>query len=43
MNPREQFETYIDVFSRIGWVGVVIGLVLLLCSPLLKKGMAGVH
>ena len=43
VNPREQFESYITVFTNIGLMGVVIGLVLLLCSPLLKKGMAGIH
>jgi proton-dependent oligopeptide transporter, POT family len=35
--------TYGSIFGTIGWVGVGVGVFLLLISPVLKKGMAGVH
>ncbi|WP_420471270.1 peptide MFS transporter [Brevundimonas sp. FT23042] len=35
--------TYGSIFGTIGWVGVGVGVFLLVISPLLKKGMAGVH
>ncbi len=34
-----QLATYARVFSAIGWVGVGIGVVVLVLSPLLKRGM----
>jgi POT family proton-dependent oligopeptide transporter len=43
IDPRAQLDTYIDVFQQIGLVGVGIGVVLLVLSPFLKKGMAGVN
>ncbi|QQE11639.1 peptide MFS transporter [Planctomycetota bacterium] len=43
VNPQEQFDTYISVFTNIGLVGVAIGLVLLVCSPILRRMMAGIH
>lgn len=42
-NPALALETYGSIFGTIGWVGVGTGVVLLVISPLLKKGMAGVH
>ncbi|MDQ8028164.1 MAG: oligopeptide:H+ symporter [Brevundimonas sp.] len=36
-------STYGSIFGTIGWVGVGVGVFLLLISPLLKKGMAGIH
>lgn len=42
-NPKLALETYGSIFGTIGWTGVGVGVVLLLLSPLLKKGMAGVH
>ena len=39
----EALSTYGSIFGTIGWVGVGVGVFLLLISPLLKKGMAGVH
>jgi len=36
-------ETYGSIFGTIGMVGVGVGVLLLIISPLLKKGMAGVH
>lgn len=40
VDPSAQLQTYADVFTQIGWAGVIVGAVLLLVSPLLKKGMA---
>ncbi len=34
---------YSDYFLKLFWVGVIIGVALLIISPLLKKGMHGVH
>ncbi|HYG29112.1 MAG TPA: peptide MFS transporter [Allosphingosinicella sp.] len=38
-DPRAQLATYSDVFGTIGWVGVGIGVLLMLISPFLKRGM----
>jgi POT family proton-dependent oligopeptide transporter len=38
-DPQAQLATYADVFSTIGWVGVGIGVVLMILSPWLKRGM----
>lgn len=40
VDPAAQLATYRQVFSSIGWAGVVVGAVLLLLSPFLKRGMA---
>ena len=42
-DPQLALNTYGSIFGTIGWVGVGVGVFLLLISPLLKKGMAGVH
>lgn len=42
-NPALALQTYGSIFGTIGWTGVGVGLFLLVLSPLLKKGMAGVH
>ena len=42
-NPQLALDTYSSIFSTIGWVGVGVGAILLVISPILKKGMAGVH
>jgi POT family proton-dependent oligopeptide transporter len=42
-NPALALETYGSIFGTIGWVGVGVGVVLLVISPVLKKGMAGIH
>jgi len=42
-SPELALQTYGSIFGTIGWTGVVVGVVLLVLSPLLKKGMAGVH
>lgn len=39
VDPQAQLATYADVFSTIGWVGVGIGVLLMLLSPWLKRGM----
>lgn len=41
-NARLSLETYIGVFTTIGWVSVAIGVVLLALSPFLKRWMHGV-
>ena len=42
-NPQLALDTYGSIFATIGWVGVGTGAVLLVLSPILKKGMAGIH
>jgi proton-dependent oligopeptide transporter, POT family len=42
-NPALALETYGSIFGTIGWVGVGVGVVLLVISPVLKKGMGGIH
>ncbi|WP_332655137.1 peptide MFS transporter [Brevundimonas sp.] len=42
-NPQLALETYGSIFGTIGWTGVGVGVLLLVLSPLLKKGMAGIH
>ena len=41
-NPRISLETYVAVFSHIGWAAMAIGLVLLALSRPLKRLMHGV-
>jgi len=35
--------SYTDLFSKLLWIGLGVGLVMLIISPLLKKGMHGVN
>lgn len=42
-NPQLALATYGSVYGTIGWVAVGVGVFLLAISPILKKGMAGVH
>jgi POT family proton-dependent oligopeptide transporter len=42
-DPSLALTTYGSIFGTIGWTGVGVGIFLLLISPILKKGMAGVH
>ncbi len=42
-DPALALQTFSSIFSTIGWVGVGVGVFLLLLSPILKKGMAGVR
>lgn len=39
VDPQAQLETYAGVFTTIGWIAVAIGVLLMLLSPWLKKGM----
>jgi POT family proton-dependent oligopeptide transporter len=39
VDPQAQLATYSDVFSTIGWVGVGIGVLVIILSPWLKRGM----
>jgi len=41
-NLKVSLDTYAGVFSKIGMVAVVIGVILLILSPLLRKWMHGV-
>jgi proton-dependent oligopeptide transporter, POT family len=41
-NPKLALETYVDVFQRIGWWSVGIGVLLFVGSPLMKRMMHGV-
>ena len=34
---------YMDVYSSVGWMAIACGVVVFLISPVLKKGMHGVH
>jgi POT family proton-dependent oligopeptide transporter len=43
VDPAVQLETYQGVFNQIGWAAVIVGGVLFLLSPVLKKMMAGVR
>ena len=38
-----QLQTYISVFYQIGWIGLAIGGVVAVLSPIFRKGMAGIH
>ncbi len=42
-NLRVSLDTYVGVFSLIGWWAVGIGVFLLALSPLLRRWMHGVH
>ncbi len=42
-DPALALQTFSSIFSTIGWVGVGVGVFLLLLSPILTKGMAGVR
>lgn len=43
LDPAKALVTYIDVFQSIGIVAVVVGLVLLVFAPLLKRMMHGIN
>ncbi|TKD51953.1 peptide MFS transporter [Sphingomonas baiyangensis] len=40
VDPGAALSNYASVFTQIGWAGVIVGGVLLLLSPLLKRWMA---
>lgn len=41
--PAEALAGYVEVFQSIGLLGVATGVLLLLLTPLLRKGMHGIH
>ncbi len=43
VNPAAQLQAYISVFSALGILGVAVGVILLLLSPILKKWMGDVN
>lgn len=43
LNPAESLAVYVTVFEKLAVVAVVIGVLLLLISPLLHRRMHGVH
>ena len=43
VDPALQLQTYATVFNQIGWASVIVGGILLLGSPILKRMMAGVR
>lgn len=42
-DPAQALANYSSIFGTIGWTGVVVGVILLVFSPILKKGMAGIR
>lgn len=43
IDPQRQLDLYVSTFTLIGGVGVGAGFLVLLVSPLLKRGMQGVR
>ena len=43
LNPEVSLNTYLGVFQQIGIAGIVSGVVLLILSPFLKRGMHGIN
>jgi len=43
VDPSAQLQSYISVFTAVGILGVAVGVLLLLLSPILKKWMADVR
>lgn len=43
IDPEQSLAAYVDVFQSIGIVGVAVGGGLLVLSPLIRRGMHGVH
>lgn len=39
IDPKAQLDTYAGVFSTIGWVGVGVGVLVLILAPWLRRGM----
>lgn len=37
LDPQAALATYVDVFERIGWGGIAIGVVMAILSPLLQR------
>lgn len=43
LDKAAQLATYVDVFTSIGFLGVGCGVVVLFLSPVLRRGMRGIH
>ena len=43
LDKQAQLVAYVDVFTSIGILGIVVGIIVLLLSPVFRKGMHGVH
>ncbi|MGI9288904.1 MAG: peptide MFS transporter [Pseudomonadales bacterium] len=43
MAPAEATQKVLEVYSQVGWIAVGVAVFLLLISPLLRRGMHGVH
>jgi len=43
VDPSAQLQSYVSVFTAVGILGVAVGVVLLLLSPILKKWMGDVR
>ncbi len=43
MAPAEAAQRVLDVYSQVGWIAVGVSVFLLLLSPLLRRGMHGIH
>ncbi|MES2826312.1 MAG: peptide MFS transporter [Pseudomonadota bacterium] len=41
--PLEMLANYTSLFEYLMWIGIGFGIIILIISPLLKKGMHGVH
>ena len=42
VDSARQLQTYTEVFQSIGLIGIGVGVLVLVLSPVLTKGMAGV-
>ena len=38
-----QKSAFVDVYTNVGLIAVAVGILLAICSPLLKKGMHGIN
>lgn len=43
VNQAQATVRILDVYTNVGWFAIAVAIVLLLISPLLRKGMHGVH
>jgi POT family proton-dependent oligopeptide transporter len=38
-----QKSAFVDVYTNVGLIAVAVGILLAVCTPLLKKGMHGIN
>lgn len=43
IDPVAASQQVLAVYANVGWLAVGVAAILLLCSPLLKRGMHGIH